>query len=79
MLYTAQKKAMNNRHLNLKQNRRLFFIEKIEKKSPLRFSIPKIVIFCWSRLNFWKTCQDSKEMTLPTSSWDVYGQSQEFL
>ena len=24
-------------------------------------------------MSFWKTCQDSKKMTLPAYTWDVYG------
>ena len=50
-----------------------FCYEKVEKKSILWFSIQKIIISARSRLNFWKTCQDSKKMTWLPCSWDVYG------
>ena len=33
----------------------------------------QMLIFYRSRLDFWKTCQDSEKMTLLPSSWDIYG------
>ena len=50
------------------------FVLKKMKKSRFRdFRSQKIKMSCRSRPNFWKTCQDSKKMTLPTNTWDVYG------
>ena len=45
----------------------------IAKEFLKNFRSKKIINRHRSRLNFWKTCQDSKKMTLPPSSWDVYG------
>ena len=49
-----------------------FCYEKVEKKI-CDFLSQKIIISARSRLNFWKTCQDSKKMTWLPCSWDVYG------
>ena len=59
--YTPQKKAENNRHLDLKKNPRIFLWK-------VYFRSKKIIISYRSQVNFWKTCQDSKKIT-----WDVYG------
>jgi hypothetical protein len=49
-----------------------FVLKKLKKSQFRDFRSQKIVMSCRSRLNFWKTCQDGKKMTLPTFSWDVY-------
>ena len=49
------------------------------KKKKFNFRPQKIIIFYRSRTNFWKTCQDSKRITLPPSTWDVYGKSRIFV
>ena len=43
--YIPQKKAMNNRHLYLKQNQRLFLLKKIEKKVASSIFDPKKLKF----------------------------------
>ena len=53
-----------------------FCYKKVEKKIDFVIFDPKK---SWSRLNFWKTCLDSKKITWLPCTWDVYGQSQEIL
>ena len=50
-----------------------FVLKKLKKSRFRDFRSQKIKMSCRSRPNFWKTCQDSKKMTLPTDTWDVYG------
>ena len=78
MLYTS-KESWEQFSLIFETKLQTFVWKKMKKRQFRVFRAQKIVIFWRSRLNFWKTCQDSKKMTLPTSSWDAYGQSQEFL
>ena len=78
MLYTS-KESWEQSSLIFETKLQTFVWKKMKKSQFRVFRSQKIVIFWRSRLNFWKTCQDSKKMTLPTSSWDAYGQSQEFL
>ena len=40
-----------------------FIIKKLKKNRFCDFRFQKIIILCRFRLNFWKTCQDSKKMT----------------
>ena len=60
------------------------FLRKLHKKKILRLQIFSNENHFWfcdfrsqkfiiSRLNFWITCKDSKKMTQPPSSSDVYG------
>ena len=72
LLYTS-KESWEQSSLIFESKSQTFVLKKNEKSQFRVFRSQKIVIFCRSRLNFWKTCQDSKKMTLPTSSWDVYG------
>ena len=71
--YIPQKNPHKNRHSYLKQDLR-FLLKKSRKKNWFcDFRSQKTLILYWYRLDFWKTCQDSKKMTSLHSSWDIYG------
>ena len=59
--YTPQKKSCEQSSFRFEIKLEDFFIKKLKKMDFVIFN--KIIIFYRSRLNFWKTCQDSKKMT----------------
>ena len=71
-LYTS-KESLEQSSFRFETKSETFVLKKLKKSRFRDFRSQKIKMSCQSRLNFWKTCQDSKKMTLPTNTWDVYG------
>ena len=58
----AKKSSIKNPKLfNFGATSETFVLKKLKKSRFRDFRLKKIVIFCWSQLNFWKTCQYSKK------------------
>ena len=71
MLYNS-KESWEQSSFRFETKSETFILKKLEKSQFRDFRSQKIKMSCRSRLNFWKTCQDSKKMTKLPFTWDVY-------
>ena len=72
MLYTSKESLQKSTFIFVIKLE-VFVTKKWKKNWFCDFRSQKILIFYQSRLNFWKTCQDSQKITLLPSSRHVYG------
>ena len=71
MLYTSKESLQKSTFIFVIKLE-VFVTKKWKKNWFCDFRSQKILIFYQSRLNFWKTCQDSQKITLLPSSRHVY-------
>ncbi len=72
MLYTSKESLQKSTFIFVIKLE-VFVTKKWKKNWFCDFRSQKILIFYQSRLNFWKTCQDSQKITLLPTSRHVYG------